>query len=164
MKIVYLFSRNKKIGSKIISYGTSFLEPSIKNTPSHTAILMNNKRVFESTLETGVRIISYKKWLEVNEEVAKIPCTKERSVEEVFEYFKSIKHKKYDYMGVLYFSLKLLLFLLFNKKMPKKNKWNNKNKYFCSEIVGKLTNIDCQMIAPVTLLNIINNNTKPVST
>lgn len=151
VSVHYLFSKNKKIGSRLISWGTSYLEPKIKNVPSHVAVLVNNKWVFESTLESGVRRISYEKWLEINEEVEKIECTQERELGEVLDYFRSIKDKKYDYQGILYFSWRILLFITLKIKMPTKNRFNRKNSYFCSEVVGKMTGVDCQMTAPVSL-------------
>lgn len=151
VEIHYLFSKNKKIGSKLISWGTGFIEPEVKNVPSHVAILVNNRWVFESTLETGVRRISYKKWLEINEEVDKIGCTQERTLSEVIEYFRSISNKKYDYQGIVYFGWRVLLKIIFKLKMPIKNRFNRKNSYFCSEVVGKMTGVDCQMTAPVSL-------------
>lgn len=152
VKVHYLFSKNKKIGSKIISWGTGFLQPQIKKVPSHVAVLVNNKWVFESTLETGVRRISYAKWLEINEEVEKVECTTMRTLEEVINYFRSIRDKKYDYQGVMYFSWRVMLFIALKLKMPTKNRFNRKNSYFCSEVIGKMTGIDCQMTAPVTLM------------
>ena len=152
----YLFSRSEKIGSKVIASTTKKLCPEIEKTPSHVAILINEKWVFESTLESGVNRMSYKKWKEKNEEVAKIKCTQDRTLEEVIGYFREIKDKKYDYMAIIYFSWRVILLHLLNLQIPAKNKLNNPNRFFCTEVVGKMTNIDCQMTAPVKLLNDIN--------
>ena len=158
IKVDYLFSKNDKIGSKVISWGTSFIEPQIEDVPSHTAILINNRWVFESTLESGVRRISYQEWLKINKEVCKIPCTQERTLEGIIEEFRQIKDKKYDYIGLVYFGLRVLLFICFRLRIPKKNILNRKNSYFCSEVVGKMTGIDCQMTAPVTLMSKLKND------
>ena len=61
----YLFSKNEKIGSKIIRWATKHLVEA-KDVPSHVALLVNERWVFESTLFTGIRVIPYKKWLEIN--------------------------------------------------------------------------------------------------
>ena len=76
MKVYYVFSRSPKIGSKLIAWGTKFLVPEIKETPSHGAVLIDNRWVIESTLDSGFRVIHYSKWLEINEELFKFECTK----------------------------------------------------------------------------------------
>mgnify|MGYP006921285106 CR=1 FL=1 len=56
MKIHYLFSRNKKVGSRLISWASSFFVKDLgKNIPSHIAILIDDRFVIESVLEGGVR-------------------------------------------------------------------------------------------------------------
>lgn len=154
----YLFSRNNKIGSKIISWGTEHLEPSIYNTPSHAAILVNNRWVHESTLETGVRVISYQKWLEINEEVAKIPCTKtSRDYSEIKNIFQEIRDKKYDYPGVIYMGGYVAANKYFDVDIPKENKWESSNKYFCCEAVQKLAGLEpASMKAPVQMMVELN--------
>jgi hypothetical protein len=151
----YLFSKNEKIGSRIIVEGTAYLESELnKDTevPSHVAILVNNKWVFESTLETGVRRISYEKWLEINSEVAKYKCTTYRTLEEVINYFRSIKDKKYDYIGATYFGYRILLNKLLSKPIPEINTLEDEDKYFCCEVMGKMLGLDYRMTAPVQIM------------
>ena len=154
IKLHYLFSKNKKIGSTIIRKATKHLEPDIseEEIPSHVAILINNRWVFESTLESGVRRISYEKWLEINTEIDKIECQTERTLEGVLGLFRGILDQDYDYLGVCYFGYRLALSILFDTEIPKINKWNQDNSYFCSEVVGKLLELDYQMIAPVQIM------------
>lgn len=159
----YLFSKNKKIGSKIIRWGTRHLEPQLYKKceiPSHVAILVNEKWVFESTLETGVRRISYKEWLEHNTEVAKYKCQTPRTITDVLNYFRAIKGKKYDYKGVIYFGIRVGLNKFFGMKIPKKNKWASDNKYFCCEVMGEMLGLDYEMTSPVQVMvqtkNVLN--------
>lgn len=154
VKVHYLFSKNKKIGSRIISWGSRQLTKR-KNVPSHIAILVNERWVFESTLESGVRVISYVKWKEINEEVAKIPCTNiYREYSEIKYIFKEIKGKKYDWYGVSYLGLCLVPNKLFKTSLPKENKWEKKDRYFCCEAVEKLANLsNSSMKTPVQLLD-----------
>lgn len=154
----YLFSKNKKIGSKIISWGTKHLEKT-PVTPSHIAILVNNRWVHESTLETGVRVLSYNKWKSINQEIAKIPCEKEfRDYSEIKKVYKEIKNKKYDWSGVVYLGFYVFLNKVFKTTIPKVNKWNNPDKYFCCEAVEKITGIEStEMKAPVNLLSEFDN-------
>ena len=154
VKVHYLFSRNKKIGSRLIAWGTKHLT-SIKTTPSHIAILVNERWVHESTLETGVRVISYKKWKEINEEVEKVPCIhKYRDYDEIKKIYQSIKDKKYDWSGVIYLGIFLALNKIFGVKIPEKNKWEKPNRYFCCEAVEKMTDLGpASMKAPVQILH-----------
>lgn len=152
VKLYYLFSNNKKIGSKLISWGTSFLVPKMSSVPSHIALLINDKYVFESTMAQGVRVVFYKDWLSINNEVAKIQCKKDRTFEEIKSILKPLKNKSYDYLGVVYFGWRVFLNMLFKLKMPKINKLQSDKKYFCSEAVSTITGIDSQMLSPVELM------------
>ena len=61
MKTHYLFSRNKKIGSRIISWGSSYFTKGLEKTPSHVAILLDETFVINTNLkyigvEEGVKV------------------------------------------------------------------------------------------------------------
>ena len=152
----YLFSKNKNgaIGSEIIIQGTRLLAPELPKdeVPSHVAILVNNRWVFESTLEHGVKRIEYSKWLEKNTVIKKVPCLKTWDLSNIIQIFKDIRDKKYDYPAITYFSWRMLLFIIFKKKLPSVNRFNSEDKYFCCEAVGKMTGCDYQMTAPVVLM------------
>lgn len=156
--IDYLFSKNYKIGSKLISWGTKHLT-NIEDVPSHVAILVNNRWVHESTLDSGVRVISYSEWLNINIEVKKI-TGKPTEYRVIKNIFKDIKNKKYDWLGVTYLGLCLIPNKAFNVKLPAVNKWQDNDKYFCTEAVEKLIGLsDCSMKSPVQLLNeLLNGN------
>jgi hypothetical protein len=158
----YLFSKNDKIGSKIISWGTKHLEPTVKDTPSHTALLINNRWVHESTLETGVRVISYDKWKQINTEVAKIECSVKRSYPIIKKMYQEIRHRKYDWMGIIYQGIWVALNKFFKKPIPEINRLEDPDKYFCCEVVGRLTNTDCSMKSPVQLMVELNGKIKNV--
>jgi hypothetical protein len=147
-----LFSKNSKIGSVLISNGTSFLSNS-KPTPSHVAILIKNKWVVESTMEKGCKVIGYKEWLEKNELLYSISMHVE--FKDIKNLNKDLKNKKYDFLGVIYCGYRVLLNKLFGLTIPSKNKFHSKNRYFCCEVVGKLLNIETEMLSPVQLLDII---------
>jgi len=155
----YLFSKNNKIGSRFISWGTEHMsdEPT---TPSHIAVLINNRYVFESTLSTGIRVISYKEWLKINQEVAKVPCdNRVREYSEIKAIYKDIRDKKYDWPGILYFGGQIALNKYFDKEISPMNRWESNDKYFCSEAVGKLTGQGkYSMKAPVELLSEFRNS------
>lgn len=152
VEVHYLFSKNKKIGSWIIRKGTAFLAPEIKETPSHVAILIQNKWVVESVLEDGFRVIPYSKFKTINTVQHKVRCVQEWTMTQIKDLFKPLKHQKYDYAGVIYFGIRIALKLLLGIPKPVKNRWHSKNRYFCSEVVGKMTGTSYEMTAPVELL------------
>lgn len=144
MKTYYLFSRNQKLGSRLIAWASGLLVKDLEKIPSHVAILMEfegvrESFVAESVLETGVRLIPYSVWLEKNELCYKIPCKQKRTVDEIFTILNSIWGKDYDWMGIAFFSLAFIKHLLFKKCFPKENAWQKEDKFFCSEAAGKLS-------------------------
>ena len=154
VKVEYLFSKRNQIGSKFISWGTKELLALLPDVvPSHVSVLLNGRWVFESTFSTGVRVISYKKWKEINEEVARITCRKDRKYSEVKKIYQEIRNKKYDWPGVIYFGWRVALKKYFKIPIPKNNKWESEDRYFCTEAVGRLIdNKKYSMTAPVQLL------------
>jgi len=144
MKISYLFSRNEKIGSKLIAGASGLLVKDLEKVPSHVAILLefegvSESFVIESVLEAGVRIIPFSVWLEKNELCYRISCGKERTLDEIFKVVNSIWGKKYDWRGILFFSLCFIKHLLFKTPFPKENAWQRDDYYFCSEAAGKIS-------------------------
>ena len=156
VKIDVLFSRNEKIGSKLISWGTSHLS-SFEKTPSHVALLINNRWVHESTLDTGIRVLTYEKWKEINEEVYKHEYPIEYSYDQIKAMYRDLKGRKYDWVGVLYFTWFVGMSKLFGGSIPKINKWEDPNKYFCCEVVGELARLEYSMTSPVQLLEGLKN-------
>ena len=73
MKVDFLFSRRDKIGSKLISWAAKYENLGLRDNPSHAAILINGKFVIEAVMGSGVRIVPYFKWKEINEELYRIP-------------------------------------------------------------------------------------------
>lgn len=147
-----IFSHNDKIGSKVICHGTHHLA---KNEPlcSHTALLVNERWVHESTGHSGVRIISIDLWKTLNKEVARVPL-KDMLYQDLANHFRSIKDKKYDYMGILFFCFAIIpTFIGF--KLPKKNLLESPDKYFCCEVLGYLTGQYYGMSAPIQVMKLL---------
>ena len=154
MIVQELFSKNPKsffswairIFTKPLAKKTPF-----KNIPSHTAI-RKGQFVYESTFFSGVRILPFENW----EDHVDIVGVKERSInisDAQFEaIFVSIWGKKYDWKGILFFACSVVRHVVFAKPMPKINKWNSPNKYFCSEANGRLFKTDNQMKSPVQIM------------
>jgi hypothetical protein len=145
-----LFSASNKIGAKVISLGSSHLAPSIKPSPSHTAVLVNNRWVHESTGHSGVSVLSYDIWETLHTEVGRIEL-EPRPYQEIANMYREIKGKKYDYLGVFFLGLCIVpTFLGF--KLPKKNLWEAGDKYFCCEVLGYLTAEYYGMCSPVQIM------------
>jgi hypothetical protein len=152
MKIDYLFSRNKKWGSRLISWAASYEKLGLDKNPSHMAVLMNDTWVLESTLNSGIRVVPYFKWKEINEELYKIPCAQmHRHSTEILEKALIIWGKKYDWIGVMFFCWSYVKLIVKNEPLPTTNKWQNKDKYFCTEYVGHLLNEDLSMKSPARI-------------
>ena len=144
-----LFSHNKMIGSKIIAQGTKHLAPG-ESKCSHVALLVNNRWVHEATMKSGVRVLSYDLWSKINEEVARMELNP-REYQEVADLFRDIMGRKYDWPGILFLGL-CIIGTFFGLKLPEKNKWESKNKYFCCEVLAYLTNRCYSMMAPIQIL------------
>lgn len=151
IKVEYIFSKNKKIGSKLISAGTQFLHPD-SVSPSHVAILVNDKYVFESTLETGVRLIKYPEWIKHNTELKRLKCLQNWSMEQFKNILRQVRGKKYDYLGVTYLGYRLALKRLTGLKVPESNLFNHDDKYFCCEVIGKMTRVSYEMTTPIEMM------------
>jgi hypothetical protein len=150
-----LFSYNKLIGSKLIYKGTKHLAPMLNVKTSHTAVLVNERWVHESTGHSGVRVISYDLWKQINIEVGRVKL-ENREYQEIADEYRKIKDKEYDYPGVIYLGL-CIIPTFFGLKLPKKNKWESPNKYFCCEVLGKLTGKYYGMSAPIQILESLKN-------
>lgn len=150
-----LFSSSPLIGAQIISKGSAHLVPEIKPTPSHVAMLINNRWVHESTGKNGVAVLSYDLWKTIHKEVGRVQL-ESRQYQEIADKYRDIKSKKYDYLGVLFLGLSIIpTFLGF--KLPKRNLWESKDKYFCCEVLGYLTNMDYDMSTPVQIFQMLKN-------
>lgn len=144
MKLFYLFSKNKKIGSRLISWASGLLVKDLEKVPSHVALLIscdNLELVVESVLENGVRVIPYSVWKTINEECYKIEHDLNSDID-VASVISNVWGKKYDWLGVIFFALCFIGHLLFKIPFPKKNYWHSRNKYFCTEVVAKLNEYD----------------------
>lgn len=150
MRIHYVFSKNNKIGSRLISWASSKELDCKKECPSHMAILINEAFVLESTLTTGVRIIPYHKWLFYNTELARVPVKgANRSMRDILI---DKWGAKYDWLGIAYFAYCYIKLILFKIPLPETNAWQNKNKMFCTEYASLLSGQDLSMKSPARVL------------
>ena len=154
MRIEYLFtkSRNFKVGSSLISWGTGKLHPQLKPC-SHVGLKLG-PLIIESTLTSGVQIVPYLDWIKHQEVVYAFKCPTERKAIDVIDkVFKSSWGKSYDYLGILYFTWRMLGFILFKRPLARKNRWQSNKRYFCVEIIERITGQSYQMTSPIQLVN-----------
>lgn len=157
MDIKFLFSKNSKIGSYIIRFGSYWIDDygfTFNNTPSHVAILIDDTYVVESVMHGGVRIIPYNKWLEINTEIMKIKA--DNIVECPRDLMFEMWGKPYDIKGLLYFSIIILKYKLLKTPIPEKNKCEQEHAYFCTEFASRIYDGDTgSMRTPAELMRLI---------
>lgn len=155
--IKYLFTRNDLIGSKLISYGTKYSFQKTQETPSHFAILFDDRWIFESRMQQGVHVMPYYHWKQKNTVVAalrrencklsEIECKllQDQLIREAYG-------RKYDKWAIAYFVWRIFLKWFFNAPMPDQNKWESKNKWFCNELFEIIFREDLSMKSPNDLM------------
>jgi len=149
MRVEYLFSSNKKWGSKVIAWAASFEDTGLSENPSHVAVLLDGEWVYESTFTSGVRIVPYEEWLKINDELYRIPCVvKSRDHVDVTAKAKSLWGRSYDWMGIAFFIWRYLGLIVLGRPLPRVNRWESKDKHFCTEFMAKLTGANYSMKSP----------------
>jgi hypothetical protein len=139
VRITYLFSKNKKIGSHIIRLGSYLINNydfDFNNIPSHVAILIDETYVVESVMSCGVRIIPYNHWLEHNIQIMKLAANS--IVEQPRDLMFEMWGKPYDKLGVLRFAIDILVSKLFKLPMTDKNEWEQEDSFFCTEFASRI--------------------------
>lgn len=156
MELSYIFSRNKKIGSRAIAWASSLIIKDMKKVPSHVALLieLEDKKiqlVVESVLEQGFRIVPYKAWLTINEQCYIIPETN-KTLEDVVKAITPLWNKKYDWYGIAYFGYCFVKHFLFKSPFPKVNILQKEDRFFCTEAVAEISGYEkSDMVTPAKM-------------
>lgn len=161
MKLHILFSNSHLIGSKLISWVSSFNVSEMEQVPSHSAVLLDGEWVIEAVTGSGVRVIPYRKWKEKNNEIAKIPLDKIKKVtkrEDFDDLLNEMWGKGYDFEGLFFFGFALLKHYFLGEPLPKKNTWEQEHCYFCTEFVGRVSGHNYSMTTPAMLYERILKN------
>lgn len=164
MRLYYVFSKNHKIGSRLISWASGLLIKDLEKIPSHSSVLMDfenieEKFIIESTLESGIRILPYSKWLEINEECYKIEYKTEINTNEIFSKLMNTWGKDYDWNAFTYFSICFIKHLLFKIPFPKINAWQQIDKFLCTEVIGIIDQYDnYAMVTPAKMCSDLLKN------
>ena len=147
MLVRYVFSKNQRYGSKLISWAGSLLIKDLEKVPSHGCIQIEFDNtsegiIFESTMDGGVRLAPLSSWLKHNEICYVIVPKVQPNKEEVLSIISNMWGKKYDYPGILYFALCFVGFILFKRPFPKSNKWASRSRFFCLEAMFDITSYE----------------------
>ncbi len=144
-----LFSRPRKptLTSFIITLFTKkWLKdtPFQKKVPTHTAILIDGRRVVEAVPFDGVVITPFDKWIEKNEIICAGNCIQGPNRLEIlinrkalFEALRSIHESQYDWLGAILAGIRSLFYSIFGAipKWLERNPVSMNNKYYCVEVV-----------------------------
>lgn len=151
VSVFVLFSKNDRIGSKIIRFFTKNENKYKIPTPSHVALLIDERWVFESTAEKGIHITPYSKWLN-NNEICFITYLNDYPYEFIKKLYRSLDQKKYDWLGLIYLSIWTVLNRLFCVSLPERNCLERSDKYFCTEVLEHLIDKDLSMYSPTKVM------------
>lgn len=149
-----LFSYNEhSFGSKLISFFTApFLRGiPFKIVPSHVAILIANKWVFEATSNKGVIITPFSKWQEKNILIYS-HFIGQVDYSEIKKHVRSLEGCSYDWLGLCYCACFILLHFLLRTPVPSKNLLESEKAFFCTELLGKILDKDFSMQSPAQIL------------
>jgi len=90
--------------------------------------------------------------LKINEELYRIPCViKSRDPAHTMDAAKSLWGKGYDWLGIAFFVWRYLGLIILGRKLPRVNRWERKDKHFCSEFAAKLTGTNYGMKSPARI-------------
>lgn len=148
--VFYFFVKKDKVGAKLIRWGTKRKDQDMQNTPSHMGIVMNGMWSIDSTISNGVEMDYFPEYVKDYEAVAVYRDLGEirKPGEVAAEIMKKARHAKYDWKAVLYFGWRRALEIFFKIPMPKKNKWESKNSWFCNEMYELVRGDDYSMASP----------------
>lgn len=130
MKI--LFSASDLIGSKIIRNIT-------EEDVSHCAIYLDNFNLVIQSVFSGFDIKSVEEFRVVNRIVHSVEVVKSKGEEADFlvDVIKKNFGRWYDFGGLVFIGISLLLKKYFNRKMPTQNLWSDSSFDYCIELVVK---------------------------
>lgn len=161
-RVLIVFSSSKKIGSKVIRYGSVKMGESYEDVPSHFSYVFFDMFVLESRLESGVDVNVYSEFMKANKIHAIYDLGVSKAGPMFMDFFKKTNKKPYDWGAVLFLAWEQVKWKFFGKKKAKKNKWNNKDKYYCNELFSLIEEGDYSMVTPYELMKLIDGKYEKV--
>jgi len=158
--IQFIYSNNKKIGSRIISFACRDHGQLASETPSHFSILIYEWIIIESTMARGVAPKLFSTFMDTNKIIAIFePKTDSKGVVALAKRVAdNIRKARYDFLAALYVGWRSLLRYYCDKKIPATNKFDNAKEFFCNEIYRDIYGGDVSMKHPNWLLNDMNKD------
>lgn len=148
--VFYFFVKKELCGAKLIRWGTKVKGQTMEETPSHMGTVMNGMWSIDATLNAGVEMDYFPEYIKEYGVVAIFKDTEEKRKPSQVAADMMTKSRKaaYDYGAVLYYAYRRALNKFFGIKMPKKNRWESKNSWFCNEMYELVTEGDYSMASP----------------
>jgi len=159
-----LFSKNNRIGSKLIRWGS-------ESDSSHFAVEFDGCVILQSNIANGVNLTSTNEFLKHNEIVHEVVFNIPTAMEE--EIWQPLIKRlpgvvQYDYSGLLYWAWVVAKHRLFNTPIPDVNKWGDPKKYMCVEVASELPDwvfgnkkpTSLEFVSPEKLFHLIDERTK----
>ena len=152
--VSFLYSNNKKCGSKLISWATRDHGQSLQETPSHFSILLYDWLVIESTLAFGLEPKLYSKFKDHNNIIAQFAPKDGKRDAALIAKKTADKNRNanYDFAGALFLGWHAIMRFHFDKPLPKVNRFDSAKDFFCNEIYADLYGGDVSMKHPNWLM------------
>lgn len=129
-----LFTKNKTIASRIIQFVTG-------ESVSHCGFLIEGIETVLHANFFGTNPQHIKSFDEKNEVVfiLDVPLSLERELHIYKEFLRQNSGRWYDFGGILYYGVRLLLNKFFSIPVPEQNLWADKNFDFCVEALCRVS-------------------------
>lgn len=157
-----LFTKNNKIGSKLIRWGT-------EGDCSHFSVEFDGTVILQSIMDGGVGITSTDHFLKHNDIVHELkfdlPLQDEEAIWKPLVK-KLVGNSSWDFKAGLYWALQVIKHRITGSEYPKNNKWDDAKKYMCVEVAKELPDFifggdkpSLDFVSPQTLFHIIDAKT-----
>lgn len=160
-----LWTKNNKIGSKLIQWGT-------EGDCSHFAVEFDDCVVLQSNMLQGVNLVSSNEFYKHNEVMHSINFKLELECEESVwkPLVKRLAAKtEYDKKAMAYWALQVIKHRITGCEYPNNNKWDDAKKFMCIELALELPDFifgddkkpkSLAFVTPINLFHIIDSRTQ----
>lgn len=156
-----LFSKNNKIGSYLIRWGT-------EGDCSHFAVEFDDCFVLQSNMKQGVNALSSNEFFQHNELVHSIQynLTLEQEEQIYKVMIKKLAGKvSWDFMAALFWMKEIIKHRIFDSPIPKVNAWGDPNRMMCIELASQLPDWifagnkpeSLDLMSPQTLFHVLDS-------
>jgi len=156
--IKVLFVSNNKPGALSIRWGTKRKGQKMKDTPSHVVFQFDDEYI-DSTLNSGVSKKTKEDVFSHYKLVKEVDL--HASPEETEKYLQLIESEiegsEYDSFAIIFFTLCVIRKKTLGIPYPDKNKFNVKNKWFCSELYEIISGKPEGMTDPNSLMYLLSS-------